>query len=114
MASAEILDVEGSLARFGGDKQLFLDMTTMLLEDAPDLFSQLQAGVRLGDSAAVEAKAHAIKGVLANCGGNRAASVAQSLEDAAHRGDLSSAPELAQSLGAELDILTAAIRAYQS
>lgn len=113
VASTEILDVEGSLARFGGDEQLFLDMTTMLLEDAPELYSQLEAAVLRSDAGGVEAKAHAIKGLVANCGGKRAAWAAQVLEDAGHRGDLSNASEFAQSLQTELDILTSAIRTYQ-
>ena len=32
-----ILDIDGTLARFGGDKELFIEMSGMLLEDAPGL-----------------------------------------------------------------------------
>ena len=40
-ASSDVLDIQGCLARFGGDKQLFVEITSMLLEDAPRLFSNL-------------------------------------------------------------------------
>ena len=36
-----ILDVEGTLARFGGDSELFVEMAGFFLEDAPVLYSDL-------------------------------------------------------------------------
>ena len=35
-----ILDIDGTLARFGGDKDLFIEMSGMLLEDAPGLIGR--------------------------------------------------------------------------
>jgi HPt (histidine-containing phosphotransfer) domain-containing protein len=113
LRAAEILDVEGCLSRFGGDKQLFLEMTTMLLEDAPGLCAQLHDAAAQRDAANVEARAHALKGLLRNCGGIRAARVAQALEDAGRQISLDATPQLLQSLAAELDSLSSAIRAYR-
>jgi HPt (histidine-containing phosphotransfer) domain-containing protein len=112
--SDQVLDVQGSLDRFGGDKGLFAEMTALLLEDAPELFQRLHAAVVNQDVVAVEQKAHALKGLLANCGGVRAAEVAQRLEDAGHHRDLERAPELINALKTELAVLADAIHAYQA
>jgi HPt (histidine-containing phosphotransfer) domain-containing protein len=114
VTSAEILDVDGCLTRFGGDRELLLEMTAMLLEDVPSLNSDLRTAVVRGDSPAVAAKAHALKGLVANCGGTRAAAAAQLLEDAGHHNKLEGALELADSLDQELAQLIAAIRQFRS
>lgn len=109
----EILDIEGALARFGGDKELFSQMAGMLLEDVPPLFAQLGDAVDASDAQAVRMHAHAIKGLLAGCGGDRAALAAQLLEDTGQSGNLSGAKSLVESLETELELLTQALRAYQ-
>lgn len=109
-----ILDVQGTLTRFGGDEQLFTEMTSMLLEDAPVLFSELESAVADKNAAAIRMKAHAIKGVLSGCGGVRASQVAQLLEDAGNSGELDETPRQIQSLEAELASLIDAIHAYRS
>ena len=108
-----ILDVDGCLVRFGGDKELFAEMTAMLLEDAPPLFAQLKTAVNHADAKQVENRAHALKGLLANCGGTRAACVAQQLEDAGRRQSFNNAGELIEKLDAELEALVAAIHDYR-
>jgi HPt (histidine-containing phosphotransfer) domain-containing protein len=109
-ATNAILDVEGTLARFGGDQRLFVEMTTFMLEDAPLHLSKLRSAVAAGDAKSIECNAHALKGLLMNGGGVRAASVAQAVEDSGHARDLGKAYRLLQSLDAEVDTLTKAIR----
>lgn len=110
---AVVLDVDGALARFGGDRGLFLELTSMLLEDAPQLFAELKVAVQRKDDGLVEGKAHALKGLLLNCGGTRSARVAQQLEDAGHNRHLERRAELIDSLESELGQLTSAIHAYR-
>ncbi len=105
-----ILDIEGTLARFGGDKDLFIEMAGILLEDAPCLFEKLRGAVAASDAAAVRIHAHALKGLLAGCGGVRATRAAQSLEDAGETSDLSQTASLMEALNQELDQLTSALR----
>jgi HPt (histidine-containing phosphotransfer) domain-containing protein len=112
-ALAEVLDIEGTLARFGGDRQLFVEMTTFLLEDAPPLVANVRSALAAGDAKALEGGAHALKGLLINSGGIRAANAANNLEVAAHARELGDADGLLRALEAELDALTKAIRAYQ-
>lgn len=45
VSSAPVLDIAGTLARFGGDQDLFRDIIEFFLEDAPPLLSELQEGI---------------------------------------------------------------------
>ena len=110
---AAILDVKGTLARLGGDKVLFAEMGSFLLEDAPPLFADLRNAVLADDSEKVECKAHALKGLLINCGGVRAGHPAQLLEAAGRAGNLSNAANLLDSLESELTLLMEMIRSYR-
>jgi len=111
--SAAILDVDGTLARFGGDRELFFELISILVDDAPALFNELHAAVTAGKTVDVEHKAHALKGLLLNCGGVRAATVAQQLEDAAHNRRVTNGADMVDTLAAELDLLIEAIRGYR-
>jgi HPt (histidine-containing phosphotransfer) domain-containing protein len=91
---------------------LFAEMAEMLFEDLPKLHEELRAAISDEDAKAVRMSAHALKGLVAGCGGVRATGVAQSLEDAGNSRDLSQAVVLAQSLKSELDLLTRALSAY--
>src|SRR5215212_10280298 len=90
--TAPILDIDGTLARFGGDKELFIEMSGILLEDAPGALDDLGRAVDAENAADVRMRAHALKGLLLGCGGVRAAHVAQVLENAGHASDLRQAP----------------------
>jgi HPt (histidine-containing phosphotransfer) domain-containing protein len=107
--SGPILDLEAALTRLGGDRELFAEMVGFLLEDVPKLFDELRAAVTRNDAPAVRMKAHALKGLVAGCGGVRAMTVAQALEDAGHTGNLRQASRLLPALQAELNLLTQAL-----
>ena len=111
--ASSILDVDGCLTRFGGDQELFAEMTAMLLEDAPPLFAQLKTAVNDADARDIERRAHALKGLLANCGGVRAAQTAQQVEDAGRTQDLKNTGALIEKLNGDLDALVAAINEYR-
>lgn len=112
-APATILDIDGTLARLGGDHQLLVDMTTFYLEDAPLIFAKIEAAAEGGDADALRCAAHALKGLLLNSGGMRAAQAAQALEDAGHSGVLTNADSLVSTLASELELLTDAIHAFR-
>jgi HPt (histidine-containing phosphotransfer) domain-containing protein len=107
------LDVDGTLARFGGDYELFVEMAGFFLEDAPMLYSELCDAARSGDAARVRMKAHALKGLVAGCGGVRAANAAQKVETAGEESDLSRISGLIEALGDELELLKQAHLAYR-
>jgi two-component system sensor histidine kinase/response regulator len=107
-----VLDATGALARLGGDKELFADMAGFFYEDAPRLYSELREGVRQRNAAGIRMSAHALKGLVAGCGGVRTATVAQKVETAAHENDLSNIESLVESLGEELERLRQALQEY--
>jgi HPt (histidine-containing phosphotransfer) domain-containing protein len=113
-ANQPVLDIDGTLARFGGDKELFIEMSSILLEDAPAVLDDLRSAVAARNPAEVRGRAHALKGLLAGCGGIRAACAAQNLEDAGQGGDLSNTASLLETLAGELDQLTRALSQYRA
>jgi HPt (histidine-containing phosphotransfer) domain-containing protein len=112
--SEPILDADGALARFGGDKDLFLEMSGILLEDAPQLIDDLGRAVKANNAGDVRMRAHAVKGLFLGCGGMRAAHVAQQLENAGQSFDLGHASELFSKLTTEVDALTHALQQYRA
>jgi HPt (histidine-containing phosphotransfer) domain-containing protein len=112
-ASQPVLDLESTLTRLGGDRELFAELVGYLFEDLPRLFDDVRSAANAKDAAALRMNAHALKGLVAGCGGTRAAAVAQSLENAGQSFDLSQAAPLVQSLKTELDQLTRALEPYR-
>lgn len=109
-----ILDVPGTLARLGGDKELFLEMAGFFAEDAPRLYNTLREAANAGDAKEVRMSAHALKGLIAGCGGVRAANAAQKVETAGQDGDLTHISSLVDSLGDELELLKQALLVYRA
>jgi len=108
---SDVLDLGGALSRLGGDQALYADMVQFLWEDAPSFLKQLQAGIAARDAGAVQRAAHSLKGLIANCGGVRAAEAAQRLENAGAAGDLVDAAHLIEPLRQEMDVLKQALNA---
>jgi HPt (histidine-containing phosphotransfer) domain-containing protein len=109
-----ILDIDGTLARFGGDKDLFIEMTGILLEDAPGVLSDLGRAVDAENAREVRLRAHALKGLLLGCGGVRAAHIAQVLENGGQSHDLRQAPSQFATLKHEFDQLMRALQLYRA
>ena len=113
MPSPPVLDIEGALRRLGGDRDLFVELASFVLEDVPPLFNNLRNAVATRDAASIRGTAHALKGLVAGCGGVRVAQVAQAIESAGQGGNVAQAASLIESLNTELQLLTHALRAYQ-
>jgi HPt (histidine-containing phosphotransfer) domain-containing protein len=108
------LDVETTLTRLGGDRDLFAELAGFLLNDLPPLFRDLRSAVAAGDATKVRQHAHALKGLAAGCGGIRATHTAQAVENAGQAGDISQAASLIEPLDTELELLTLALRDYRA
>jgi HPt (histidine-containing phosphotransfer) domain-containing protein len=112
VASEPILDSSGALSRLGGDRELYRELSTIVLEDVPRVLTDLQRAVAAKNPDAIRAHAHAIKGLAAGCGGVRATGAAQALEDAGHSADLGQAESLLLAFEKELEQLIIALRQY--
>jgi HPt (histidine-containing phosphotransfer) domain-containing protein len=109
-----VLDVEGTLTRFEGDQQLFREIITFFLEDSPPLLTELRRAAEVAHPQAVRSTAHALKGLIAGCGGVRAAQAAQRVENAGQEGKLDNIDVLIDTLENEVDLLRQVACAYQS
>jgi HPt (histidine-containing phosphotransfer) domain-containing protein len=109
-----VLDVEGTLARFGGDRQLFQEIIGFFLEDSPPLTDELRRAVESANAAGVRSTAHALKGLAAGCGGVRAAQAAQRVEHAGAAGNLDDIDSLMDTLESELEQLRQAANAHRA
>jgi HPt (histidine-containing phosphotransfer) domain-containing protein len=111
--SSEVLDVEGTLTRFGGDRQLFREIITFFLEDAPPLMQELGRAAKASNAQQIRTTAHSLKGLVAGCGGIRAAQAAQRVEHAADAAELKNIAALIDTLEREIDLLTQAAVVYR-
>jgi HPt (histidine-containing phosphotransfer) domain-containing protein len=109
-----ILDIDGTLARFGGDKDLFIDMSGIILEDAPGVLKDLGHAIEAENAHDVRMRAHALKGLLLGCGGVRAAHIAQVLENAGQSSDLRQASSHFATLQDEFALFTRALQQYRA
>jgi HPt (histidine-containing phosphotransfer) domain-containing protein len=105
VSASTILDPRAAMTRLGGDAELYSDLIEFFLVDAPDLLKDLWSAIEADNATEVRMKAHALKGLIAGCGGVRAVAVAQQIENIAQSGDPEELPSLAQSLEAEVDAL---------
>jgi HPt (histidine-containing phosphotransfer) domain-containing protein len=112
-STAPVWDIRGALGRLGGDETLLEELIVFCLQDAPGLATELQAAVDDGNAPLVRMKAHALKGLVAGCGGVRAAEAAQQVETAGQGGDLGNIDPLLQKLGDELQAFSDALTAYR-
>jgi len=112
--SGAVLDVEGTLARFGGDRQLFQEIIGFFLEDSPPLLAELRRAVEVAHAPAVRSTAHALRGLAAGCGGVRAAQAAQRVEHAGTEGRLANIDSLIGTLEGEFELLRRAACAVRS
>ncbi len=106
----ELLDLEGSLNRLGGDQDLFREFVEIFREDAPGLLKSLVQSVKANDAGELERSAHALKGLISNFGAIRCVEVAQQIENAGKEKKIQSAEpilkpfqELYRRLWSELD-----------
>jgi len=109
--NAAVLNLEATLARFGGDQELLDEMAAILLDDAPHVMHDLKGAVKRRDATAIRGKAHALKGLILGCGGERAGHSAQLLEDAGHRNELKLVDTQIISLEHDLNQFLDALRA---
>jgi two-component system, sensor histidine kinase and response regulator len=80
------------LDRVGGDEELLRELTTIFLDEYPDLMREIEVGLAAGDARRVEHAAHSLKGSVANFGAPDATQAAHGLETLARSGRLSDAP----------------------
>jgi two-component system sensor histidine kinase/response regulator len=105
------LSRESMLQLFDQDEELLAELAELFLADSPALLSEIQAGVRALDAAAVERAAHALKGSVGNFGAKRALELSRRMEVMGRSRDLRGAPETLAALQEEMARLSALMTA---
>ncbi len=84
----ELVDLEATLERLGGDQELLENVVQMFLDEYPSLMANLRAGVRQCDAKSLELAGHTVRGLAANFGAAAACDLAFQLELMGREGNL--------------------------
>ena len=80
------INIDATLARLGGDRELLAEFVAIFQSDAPQLVRDLEEAVAQQDATVVERTAHSLKGLAANIGATGVADQADELERRAANG----------------------------
>lgn len=97
------LEVEETLARLGGDRDLLWELYAAFAEDAPVKLESLVAAVEARDMSMVMKRAHSLKGSAAAVGALECRDLAIALESMAESNDFDAVKRLAHHLEEALD-----------
>lgn len=113
VSSEPVFDLQGTMGRLAGDEELLGDLVGFFFEDTPRLLAEIRNAANTNDAPALRSAAHALKGIIAGCGGVRAAQAAQKVETAAFECDFSKIDNLTASLSAEYDLFAQAVSRFR-
>jgi len=97
------------LERLDGDRQLFQELVDLYLAQVPKFLQQVERAVLARDARECAFAAHRLKGFISNIAAPGVEELAQQLELAGSSGELTQAPQLLESLKAQLRHLEAAL-----
>ena len=97
----------------GGDRAFVVELIDAYLTDSADQIGAIESAAAAGDAAAIVRPAHTLKSSSATLGARRLSAAARALEMAGRSGAFDdAAQETAQTLRAEWEVATAALRAW--
>jgi HPt (histidine-containing phosphotransfer) domain-containing protein len=102
------------LERLDGKHELFADLASFFLDDAPTFVDAIRQGLTEADPDKVKISAHSLKGLTAQLEALPARDAAFAVEKAAEAGDLGQAADLLAELESCLDELTHTLRGMQT
>jgi len=103
------LEMESTLARLGGDRELLSELYAAFHQDSEQKLSGLVAAVPKGDLDTIMKLSHALKGAAAAIGATPCRNLAEQLEIAARDGNRKATLSIFPSLRQELEDLRALI-----
>jgi CheY-like chemotaxis protein len=96
------VNLRDALEVVGDDVDILRDAVASSLSEVPEQLQQLKEAMSRQDASGVEAKAHRLKGVMSNLGGNGAREVGQRLETMGEQRNLSGGGELVSRFESEI------------
>lgn len=110
---ADLLDLTETLERVEGDFDLLKEMVELFLEEWPNMLSDIERAIAVGDARALQHAAHTLKGSVSNFAAPRATAASLVLEKMGRQQDLSNAGAALASLQQELKRLTPVLEALK-
>jgi len=102
-----VFDLEGFLARIGGDRELAITICQGVAAGAAETLANLEQACTAGTLAALQLQAHSIKGAAANIGAEALREIAGKMEKFAQEGNLAESrallPELKTTYATSLE-----------
>jgi len=108
--SMDIFDLPKALGIVDGNKDLFQDITKMLLENLPNDLGKIREAIAVSDSHKLEQEAHSLKGALGNFGAKRSFDAAYRLEKIGKDGKMDESEDAFKTLEKEVLALGAELR----
>jgi HPt (histidine-containing phosphotransfer) domain-containing protein len=105
---------EEFLRRVDNDRELLQELVIIFQKECPRHLNSLKAAVAQKNSQNVAAVAHALKGMLSNLAGSRAAAAAGSLEKLARGGELAAMEAALLALEREVGSLLPEVETYMA
>jgi HPt (histidine-containing phosphotransfer) domain-containing protein len=102
---------EQMLARFGGRRQILVNVIGVFLESYPETMASLRDAVAAHDAAGVEESAHKLKGAICNLAWGKAFDTARDLEHMGREGRSDEVDETFAILEAEMERFEDTLRA---
>jgi len=100
------VDWSHALRACDGDKDLFVDLLHLFLEETPQLLNALDEAIEKQDTEAIYRSAHTVVGSLRIIGPSKAGDIALQIEKAANLGTVDGTADLSQQLRSHLDRLS--------
>lgn len=85
-AETAVLDVDASLRRLGGDRNILIELAKMFAEDSPGLVDAIEQGIEQARYSDAGRAAHSLRGLAANFGAARLMHRLRELEAALAQG----------------------------
>jgi len=92
--AAEVYNRAETLARLGGDEELFRTLAAMFADDSAGYCRALERAMAARDAPTLQREAHTLKGLLATFSDDAGTALARQLEQQAEAGELADAGEL--------------------
>ncbi len=108
--SVKFVDSEAIIERLGGDVGAVKTIVQLFMEDCPVQMTAIQEAIKAGDSKALTASAHSLKGSLLLLSSDAAANTAKELEMMGSGVDASKADQLFETLEFQVSKLSAELR----
>jgi len=95
-----------AVERLGGDTELFAELVTLFMNDAPIQLASAEVALRNGDSHGLKRVGHTLKGSASYLGGTTVVNAARHLERVGEAEDWNAAPIAYENLAREISRLT--------